>query len=36
MYDGAAGNTYRFDEGGKKYDEFYDKLAALKKDYGIN
>ena len=36
MYDGAAGNTYRFDEGGKKYDEFYDKLATLKKDFGIN
>ena len=29
MYDGAAGNTYRF-------DEFYDKLATLKKDFGIN
>lgn len=35
MYDGLAGDTSRYAEGGNKYDEFYAKLATLKKDYGI-
>lgn len=35
MYDGLAGDTSRYTEGGNKYDEFYAKLATLKKDYGI-